>query len=167
MPLSTIANWSPTVDFAATDESSALQQGSGAKYPDPSFQDEEQCSQSSNHDRIFAASGRGVKGTITEYRNGIQANIGLDLDYDAAVRQSWIFPVSLNDSSHGYHLLLSMPDRSVVLHLADDFSQADEQGADAVVYDLSSRTLAASQVSDQLIVQVTEHHVVLLGASQR
>lgn len=102
---------------------------------------------------------------MTEYRYGLQAKIGLDLEYGIGVKQAWVFRSHFS-SDLGFHLLLSMPDRTTILHLSDDLSQATEPDPAAIQYDISSRTLAAT-ASDELITQVTENFIVLLSQSNR
>ncbi len=123
--------------------------------------------ESTQPDRIFAASGRGVTGAITEFRHGIQAHIGLDLAYEFPVRQSWIFPAHLADAAQGFHLLLSLPSTSELLHLSKDYSEVEGVDPDTLQYDLASRTVQATQVSDGMIVQITETNIVLITATQR
>ncbi len=106
-------------------------------------------------------SGKGVRGAVTEYRHGIQAHIGLELDYSASIRKCWAFPTRLSEPSHELHVLLSMSDRSAVLYLSDDMREVMETDIAAAPYDLSSRTIEAKQISDNMVVQITENYLVV------
>jgi hypothetical protein len=117
-------------------------------------------------DRVFSTGGRGKNGYITEYRHGLKANIGLDLEYGPGIKEAWLFPFRHSASGIEYHLILSQPDCSSVLHLSADFSQAKEPDPDNEMYDLSSSTLAVSH-SDQLVVQVTKRSVTLIAPNKR
>jgi hypothetical protein len=161
--LGTLPNWSPSVDFVTTDEFStwnqAVSETGNAIVP-------WQNRQLRRPDRVFATSGRGMKGSITEYRYGLKANIGLDLDYGSGVKQAWLIPSSHPASPKGFHLLLSMPDRSIAVYLSEDFSLASVLNPDTISYDLSSPTLAVA-CSDQLTVQLTKGFVALVGPGNR
>jgi hypothetical protein len=116
-------------------------------------------------DRVFAASGRGVTGTITEYRYGLPANVGLYLDTQTTVRQAWLLSLQRRGS---YILLLSLPDRTAVLELSEDLSQVEEVEADSVPFDLTSRTIGVRQDSTQeTILQITESYLVIASVRTR
>ncbi len=168
MQIGTIPNWTPAVDFVTTNEFSSWNQTTSARgHKMVPWEDSRPGSDLSEPDRIFAATGRGVTGVVTEYRHGIPANIGLDIAYNVPIKQSWIFPADLSDAAQGFHMLLSMPDSSAILHLSEDLADVDEPDSITVQYDLSSRTIQAAQVSDDMIVQVTENYLVLVSATQR
>ena len=160
--LSTLPNSCPVVDFVTTDEYSSWNDGArtpGGGAATPGHR------QPAKPSRIFATSGRGQKGSVTEYRYGLQAKIGLDLEYGAGLKQAWVFPAGPRHDA-GFHLVLSMPDQTAVLSLSADLSQASESEAGTIQYDTSSRTLAAT-VSNDLIIQVSEKYIVLIGPSER
>jgi hypothetical protein len=116
-------------------------------------------------DRIFTCAGKGVKGIVTEFRHGLQATIGLEVTFDAQITDVWV--MSSNSDSHadgGYLFLLSLGDRSVVLHLLSDASEMFELGPESTQFELSSRTLVAS-TKGPCQVQVTEQSVVFLQGS--
>lgn len=121
----------------------------------------------SNPDRIFATSGRGVTGAITEFRFGYRASIGLDIDYGTPVKQSWIFPTQAESADSECHLLMSLVDRTAVLYVSGDLEQAREPDADTTLYDLSTRTVAAAQVYQDAVVQVTEKYLVFVSPMAR
>ncbi|KAJ9131153.1 Mono-functional DNA-alkylating methyl methanesulfonate domain protein [Pleurostoma richardsiae] len=164
--LATIPNWSPTIDFITTDEFSNCNQQVGARGNIMIPWTERPETIYIAQDKVFATVGRGLTGTVAEYRYGLQASIGLDLDYLSPIKQAWLLPSDISSSEDGFHMLLSMPDRSTVLHLPADFSQADEPNPDTLPYDLRSRTLAAGKLSEQVIIQITEQTVVLIMQSQ-
>jgi len=161
--LGTLPNWSPVVDFATTDEFTTWNQEIGCigsrMIP---WQDKKPL----RPDRLFSTSGRGATGTITEYRYGLQAKIGLEYECELGVKQAFLLPATLGDQAAGYDLLLSMPDQTTVLHLSqqlDTISQAPEAEDGTPKYDLASMTLTAL-VTCGLIVQVTEQSITLINA---
>ncbi len=167
VPLETLPNWSPSADFVTTDEFSRPNQAISAKGNPMVPGKERPLGVFVKPDRIFATSGKGINGAVTEYRHGVQAKIGLDTDYSTPIRRCWMFPAHLVDSASGFHLLLSLPNSSTVLHFPQDLSQADEADLETVQYDLSSRTIEAAQVSDKFIIQVTENYLTFVTATQR
>jgi hypothetical protein len=158
IPLGTLPNWSPVVDMSTTDEFSTWNQEIGAAGT-PIVPWIERTP--SRPDRIFCTSGRGAKGTVTEYRYGLQASIGLDMECGLGVKQSWLLP-SRSLGSSTFDLLLSVPGQTVAVHLTEDLSQADEAGPEMSSYDESSRTLAATTAGD-VTIQVTEKYIVIVG----
>jgi replication-dependent DNA damage repair protein MMS1 len=161
--LGSLPNWSPVLDFATTDEFQTWNQEVGAAgSPIVPWRDQK----ASAPDRLFSTSGRGKKGTVTEYRYGLQAKIGLEYEFDFAAKQAFMVPAHPSGEIPGYDLLLSMPDHTVVLGLSEDLNDASEPSdPDAVKYDVSSRTLTAV-AADEMIVQVTEQNIVLINSSQ-
>ncbi|TPX14965.1 uncharacterized protein E0L32_004795 [Thyridium curvatum] len=164
--LGTIANWSPVVDFVTTDphppfpKAQGLKEVTGNSWPDSSQWGWQR------PDRLFVATGKGITGSVTEYRYGLEARIGPDVDYEVPIRDAWIFPAHLGCPDRGFHILLSMPDRSTVLHLSDDYNEIAETDPHSLPYDLSARTIVATQLSDTMALQVTENYVVISTASQ-
>lgn len=119
-------------------------------------------------DRMFFTSARGKKSSIAELQYGAAAKIGLILDCDEATKQLWLLPVSFYGPEGGYHLLMSTPDRTSLLHFSADLNELGE--VDDARFDLSSRTLAVAMIDDNLIIQVTEETTVLTiceGSSPR
>ena len=153
--IGTLPNWSPTVDFTTSDNLTTWNQESdihGRKMV--SWQER----QPRKPDRIFATSGRGPQGSISEFRNGLEAKIGVEIDYGDVLRQVWAQLVP-----GGVHLILSMPGRSAALYLSQDLSNATEILEDPPTYDLTSQTLAIDRIDDHLLAQVTERWVVVLS----
>lgn len=165
--LGTIPNWSPTVDFVTTDEFSTWNQATSAKGNKMIPWKDRQPNSFSGPDRIFATSGRGVTGAVTEYRYGVRADVGLDIDCKIPLRQSWIFPADLANPHLGFHVLLSMLDRSTVFGLSESLGEDDTLDLETAPYDLSSRTIAAARVSEDMIVQVTENYLVSISSTHR
>ncbi|KAB5572120.1 mono-functional DNA-alkylating methyl methanesulfonate N-term-domain-containing protein [Coniochaeta sp. 2T2.1] len=163
--LGTLPNWSPVVDFATTDEFTTWNQeisGTGTRMIP--WQDKKP----SKPDRLFSTSGRGATGTITEYRCGLQAKIGLEYECDLGVKQAFLLPARLSDPAAGHDLLLSMPDQTTVLRISqqlDAISQPPESDDGSLKYDTSSMTLTAL-VTYGLIVQVTEQSITLINAGE-
>jgi len=159
-----IPNWSPTVDFVTTDEFSVWNRGVGAR-------GNEMVPWTSSSrvfrkpDRIFAACGRGTNGSITEYRVGYPAEIQFEFEYPIPINRSWIVRASLTDPGEGFHMILSFPDTTTILHLSQHMDDVKELGSEASPYDLSSRTLVAAQVSSDMIIQVTEHYLIILSGT--
>lgn len=160
--LGTLPNWSPVVDFITThDASGRRQEVSFDKVMEPW-----QRAKPRRPDRIFATCDGTRNGSITEYRYGLRANIGLDLEYGDGVKHAWLLPSQDSSLGKGYLLLLSMPDSSSALFLSHDFSSAKEPAADTMPFDLGSTTLALT-CSAQLTVQVTKQNVVLVAQDRR
>lgn len=159
-----LPNWSPVVDLTTTYEPSAWQM-------EPT--DKEKATRQAavgntirRPDRIFTASGRGMKGSVTELRWGIQARIGLEMDLDEPIRNSWMFPIEISGQL-GFYTLLSMPHSSAVLHISGDLTQADALTSESVAFDTTSRTLCAIKNQAGLIVQVTENSTTIVTPLQR
>lgn len=65
----------------------------------------------------------------------------------------------------GFLLLLSLPDRSAIIHFSEDFEDVIDREEDTVPYDLSSRTVAA-QDGDAMVIQVTTSFVIIVKSSE-
>ena len=115
-------------------------------------------------DRVFVSSGRGKLGCITELRHGLPARITQVAEYVAPIRNCWTMRPYHDEMQDGFLLLLSLPDRSAIIHFSDDFEDVIDQEEDTVPYDLSSRTLAAWDGGD-IIVQVTTAFVITVTPS--
>lgn len=114
-------------------------------------------------DSLFSASGRGVKGNLTQWRCGIQGRIGLDIESGEPIRRSWAFSMD-GPSGQGLYGLLALPNSSMLLHFPNDFSQVDAVESDKTAFDLASRTLHAHRAQSGLILQVTESSIALISA---
>ena len=131
--------------------------------------------------QMFAISGRGACAAITEYRIGLQADIGLDMDFGEPVQRCWIFqgqftppsppPASDGDAATAkalqYHVLLALPDSSAVLGLPYDVGEAVLFSPDETPFDLTQRTVNAVQSPDGTIIQVTERSTTIITPYSR
>ncbi|KAF3354472.1 hypothetical protein VD0002_g10087 [Verticillium dahliae] len=164
--LGIIPNWSPTLDFVTTDQSTSWRGDAGQRGAQTSRWSEQYRDQAARHDRIFCVSGTGIQGSITELRQGISANIGWEIAYDTAIRQAWVFEAQLNDIGPGYYLLLALPDSSDILQVPRDSLEASRPNPGGPDFDTTARTLAAAQCSEQIIAQVTESAISLITPLQ-
>lgn len=168
-----IPNWSPTVDFVTTAESSRWddidgatgrtarpQRSEGMPNEPPTF---------SKPDKIYAAAGRASNGSIVEFRHGLQANIGIEFDFGTVVKRCFMFKENSLDPASGYHLLLSVAGRSALLYFDSRFSatSARELGQGDTPYDLSRPTLIAKPIYEGITLQVSEGSIVFVTASHR
>ncbi|RYP91367.1 hypothetical protein DL770_002507 [Monosporascus sp. CRB-9-2] len=143
----TIPNWSPAIDIAIACESTKETEELARDTRNTSLLDRRR-SVFRRSDRVFVSSGRGKLGGVTELRHGIQAKIG-----------------QVAEMEEGFLLLLSLPDRSAIIHFSEDFEDIIEREHDTVPYDLSSRTLAA-QGTDDAIIQVTTSFIIVVTSSE-
>lgn len=107
-----------------------------------------------------------MKGTITEFRIGLEASLGLDISYDSQIMDVWVLSSDFGgaDVDDGSLFLLSLGDRSSVLHLSSDAGEIVELEPDVAKFDLASRTIAAS-MHGQYQVQVTEQSIVFVSGA--
>ncbi|KAK4100821.1 hypothetical protein N658DRAFT_83610 [Parathielavia hyrcaniae] len=159
--LGTLPNWAPAVDLTTTDAVTGPQEEARNDAALAPWQQ----AKPRKPDRIFATCEGGSKGSITELRYGLKANIGLDLEYGAGMRQAWLLRFSDPNSFDGYVLLLAMPDSTAALLLPTDFSSATAPEAGMIPYDLSSTTLSLV-AAGPLTTQITRHNVVLVNQHQ-
>jgi hypothetical protein len=117
-------------------------------------------------DRVFTTSGRGHGGSITEYRRGIKAHIGLDIDYGSAIRQLSMFPAD-PEQNDSYLLLLTLPDSTDVLELSPDLQEAKALDRSGSPFDYSSRTLSTHSPTGTMFCQVTETSIMIFEPSSR
>ncbi|CZT43873.1 uncharacterized protein RSE6_03976 [Rhynchosporium secalis] len=117
-------------------------------------------------DRIFACVGKGSQGGVTELRNGYEANIGLEVDYESVIMDAWALSpsVDMSDDIEPHVFLLSVGDRTAMLQLAGDASEIIELEEDATKLDLTNRTVTAITCG-QYIIQVTEQSIVVAHIS--
>ena len=119
-------------------------------------------------DRIFACVGKGIKGAITEFRYGLEASLGLEMDYDAPIISAWTFlsTIHQDDGDDGSLFLLSIGDSSALLRLSSDATDVSELDESSTKLDLSHRTIVAT-VQGHYLVQVTERSVTYIHESER
>lgn len=113
-------------------------------------------------DRIFAITGKGGYGAITELRNGFEAKIGLEMEYHTPIMNAWMFPPGLFDKpdiqARASFILLSFGDRSSVLHISDDATRVEELSDEFMDLDVESRTITAGSQGN-CGIQVTENFI--------
>lgn len=167
MKIGVIPNWSPVLDFVTTDQFLTWNQTKGLEGAVMKPWNKLTASDYVEHDRIFATAGRGISGNITEFVSGIKANITLDVEYGCALRNVWVFPTPPGEGVAGFTVLLGLHNQSGVIELSPDLTDLREPGLSDTGIDTSARTLAASQLPNGTICQVTETALVLAGPSQR
>lgn len=118
-------------------------------------------------DTVFTASGRGSKGSVTQWRWGIQGRVGLDIDFGEPIRHSWAFALADPGGGGGLSALLGLPYSSAVLQFSENFGQVNALAAEATPFDLSSRTLDVYSSPQGTVIQVTERAIVVTTAFQR
>lgn len=104
-----------------------------------------------------------------EYRHGLQASIGIEFEFGTVIRRCFMLSENELDPASGYHLFLSVADKSVLLYFDADFSttSARDVDQDQTFYDLSSPTLIAQPMDHGGIIQVTETGLLFLAPSIR
>ncbi|KAI1412203.1 hypothetical protein F5Y13DRAFT_200188 [Hypoxylon sp. FL1857] len=169
--IGSIPNWSPTVDFIVTKDgvfeeaSESSSSSTGKKNSDGSSSIGKMVPY--QPDKVFACSGRGITGAITQFRYGIQARIGLDLTYSSNIKQCWAIS-DFGATEEGFFLLLALPNGTTILHLSRDLSEASEIDRDAIPYDLTSTTHTVQEF-EGVVVQITTNYITIAtstGCSQ-
>ncbi|KAL3428379.1 thermotolerance protein [Phlyctema vagabunda] len=147
-----IPNWSPAIDFATTSPSQDRAASRLLFHKDIM----------PKRDRVFACSGTGVKGAITEFRHGLEASVGTIIPYDDPIMNAWIISPALGspDNNEGSLFLLSLADRSALIRLSADASSVEAIDQDATHFDLQNRTIAAKLHGD-FVIQVTEQSIII------
>ncbi|KAI1849363.1 hypothetical protein JX266_004858 [Neoarthrinium moseri] len=145
--IATIPNWSPTVDITSKRNDTRVSRSTSADLQ-------------LSPDRIFACSGRGKAGSVAEYRFGLEATIGPEIDFEDPVKQCW----AMRGADDNFDLLVSFPNRSAVLHVKADFTEAVFQDQAQVPYDLASCTLAVEEF-EGTTVQVTSSCITIITTS--
>jgi hypothetical protein len=107
-----------------------------------------------------------MKGAITEFRYGLEASIGLKMDYDISITDVWVlYPDSSVPEDYGASFfLMSIGDRSAALRLSADAIDVHELEEESTDFDLNFRTIAAA-MQDDTIIQVTEKSIVIISSS--
>ncbi|KAL6814223.1 mono-functional DNA-alkylating methyl methanesulfonate N-term domain-containing protein [Trichoderma camerunense] len=152
--VSILPNWSPVVDMTTTNEYSSWHGNNTDLQTAQSRSTTQKRNKMRKQDSIFTASGRGLRGSVVQWRWGIQARIGLDIETGEPIRQAWTFTAQRNNERELYGLL-ALPHSSVVLRFSESLDQVDAVPAEDTPFDLASRTLHTIQVSET-IVQITE-----------
>ncbi|KAL1838353.1 hypothetical protein VTJ49DRAFT_2784 [Mycothermus thermophilus] len=160
--------WRPTeflgvISIATTAVDFAITGGSPGRQQDPRPDESTALWQRLRHQnpgRIFVGGpGDGTNGAVTEYRYGLRANIGLDVDYGPGMKKAWLLEVH-KPGFNGYLLLISLPDTTTALMVSYDFSSADVVASDRISFDLASTTLALVR-SSGVIIQITSRMIVV------
>ncbi|KAI0198950.1 mono-functional DNA-alkylating methyl methanesulfonate N-term-domain-containing protein [Astrocystis sublimbata] len=150
-----LPSWSPTVDLVlATDRKQLSRQSASKKAHDHMLEP----------DRMFASSGRDTHGAIVEVRYGIQAKIGLDLQYPSRIKECWVIPSFDSTPEAGFQILLALPESSALLHISHDLTEVSEQAQESVDFDLLSTTLAC-HISPDLMIQITTERATIRTSS--
>ncbi|KAL7926328.1 mono-functional DNA-alkylating methyl methanesulfonate N-term domain-containing protein [Trichoderma austrokoningii] len=152
--VSILSNWSPVIDITSTNEFPTWSANGTDLQPGQHQPTTIQRNKVRQQDSIFSASCRGLKGSVVQWRLGLQARIGLDIETGEPIRQAWTFTTHRGIEPVLYGLL-ALPHSSTVLRFSESLDQVDMVPAEDTPFDLTSRTLHAVQVSD-IIVQVSE-----------
>ncbi|PHH58642.1 hypothetical protein CDD81_4961 [Ophiocordyceps australis] len=148
--VSLLPNWSPVVDIATIP--AASQANKSSRMP-------------LGQDRVFSASGRGLKGSVTEWRLGMQARIGLEIEFDEPVKQIWLLEANSKQPEDSFQVLMALPSHSVLVNFRKDFAQVDAVTAQDTELDLAHRTLDVCHRSQGSMLQVTEASITLVAAA--
>ena len=121
-------------------------------------------------DKVFACAGKGSKGVITEFRYGLEAKLGLEMDYEMPIMEAWVLCPTFDsldddDDDDVSLFLLSLGDRSAVLRLSGDANDVQDIEQADTKFDLGYRTIAAS-MHRSFTIQVTEQSIVLMNGSR-
>lgn len=147
----TVPNWSQSIDFVTTAQIPSLDvvqpQHHKELIPKP--------------DRLFVCNGKGKKGAITEFRYGLEASIGLEVEYDTPIMRAWVLSPFVDT---GTLFLLALGDRSALLSLSSDATEIEEVDEGFTPFDLESRTITAGMYGTSKI-QVTERTIVVINGS--
>jgi hypothetical protein len=158
--ISTIPNWTPVIDAVSTDDPESL---SSVDTTRPNTVDSRLSNRPS---RIFFATRRGPRGSVVEPRVGMQARIGLEMDFGEPTSQAWMFPDIRSQDGSSY-AIISLPYSTTVLCFSQDFKEVRSEPAETTPFDLSARTVLATHAPDDMIVQITETSITLVTPSQR
>lgn len=157
IPTEPVQNWTPAHDFVTTFASTSEEVTVNGRVsrtkdavPKP--------------DRVFACVGKGIKSTITEFRHGLEARVGLNTDYQTPILQAWALPAEFEntDDDDACLFLLSIGDSSAILSLSSDAAEIAELDDSATRFDLRHRTVAVV-AQETAIVQVTERTIGVIG----
>ena len=118
-------------------------------------------------DSIFTCVGKGSNGAITELRHGLEARIGLFMDYEQPITQAWpLSSLSFSYDGESSHFLLSFVESSVVIRMSSDEASIEVVDSEDLGLDLIHRTI---EVLSQGVVtiQVTEQSIVIIDGVHR
>jgi hypothetical protein len=117
---------------------------------------------------LFVCSGLGAKGTVTELRHGLEAQIGLYFDCEMPIMQAWTLPINPTTGSEldGTLFLMAMGSSTTALHLSADESMVSPCDQEILQLDLDHQTIGLSLYCDT-VIQVTEKTVILRNHLKR
>jgi Mono-functional DNA-alkylating methyl methanesulfonate N-term len=142
--IESLPNCSPIVDFALANNTTTATSGSAAVH------------RVQRRDRVFACSGRGENGAVSELRHGIQAHNWLNFELHTDVERFWTFP---DPQKLDVYFLLSLVDgTSTLLRLEAQNNAVEALDEHETSLDLESATLTAAAINDT-VIQVTESYV--------
>lgn len=153
-----IINWSPSLDFITTAHIPR-----DTPYKDPPGLLKRDRILLDNPDKIFACTGSGFHGAISDLRYGHEARTRLDVEgLDYPVSDTWVLPLTPpvrdnadSESPVPLMFLFAWGNSSLLLHLTADTKVIEEVGQASTWLDLESRTIAAATF-DGLTVQIAE-----------
>lgn len=130
-----------------------------------------QWSANGTEQRIFACTGKGRSGNVTETRYGCPAMRSLYLDLEDRIEDGVLTVCALHSASTSTSFIfLSMPKRTYMVKLElEDYvtgSIVPHLVAEHRILDLDSRTLAVSLTSGEQMIQVTENSIRTCHASE-
>ncbi|KAI9672529.1 MAG: hypothetical protein M1817_003295 [Caeruleum heppii] len=139
-----LANWTPVIEFVTVDTSPrpALPRGRGG------LEDED--AKLASRERLFACTGRGDSGAVTEIRRGLEARIGTIGPFLAGASDIWSLP---DAGETGIFLLIGFPVCAELLYISADL-EVSETDVEAGGLALDVRTLTATGFGTSA-VQVT------------
>ncbi|ESZ98670.1 hypothetical protein SBOR_0908 [Sclerotinia borealis F-4128] len=119
-------------------------------------------------DLIFVCSGKGARSSITELRYGIEAILGLNLEFRSAVTKAWVLPSEVYSGlvDGDDWVLLSLEDHSAVLQISADWTSAEELDPKHTQLDMKSRTIVTGVIETRAM-QVTEQSIIILDSGRR
>lgn len=117
-------------------------------------------------DKLYACVGKGIKGAVIEFRHGLEASVGVELEHQTLVIQAWAVSSPAEDSTdqEGTGLLLCLGDRTAFLQLSSDAMAFSDVPQEKTRFDLGHRTIAAN-VHEQCKIQVTELSIIIITGS--
>jgi hypothetical protein len=165
--VSTSLNWSPVFDATTLRGSPSPYQWSSGQANGSEPHKKAPAAQYLQPDKVYTASSRGIHGNVTEWRKGVQARIGLDIDIEEPIREVWAFSAQDCVGIKGLLVLLGLPDSTMALQFSEDLSQVDPLTAADTRLDLESRTLFAAVLRMQFMIQITEASITVTRSDER
>jgi hypothetical protein len=112
-------------------------------------------------DKIYACTGKGLRGDVVEFRHGFESHIGIEMEFHTPIMDVWVLPSEFDPFGidGGSDFLLSLGDCSALLRLSNDAGTVQEIDRTETPFDLRYRTIAASAYGkDVPNVQITICH---------